>query len=117
MESSLNEKAVDGIKVQKDATISVADGVAVDNIALTVNDGVTLTLDSTGDSLVLDAISGNNALFVRADEVRAAWAWTDSVINAWQQAGLAMGSYPAGQWGPQRAARFLPPGLIEKAQP
>ena len=69
------------------------------------------------ERLLLDAISGNNALFVRADEVRAAWAWTDSVINAWQQAGLAMGSYPAGQWGPQRAARFLPPGLIEKAQP
>ncbi|MCI6982579.1 MAG: hypothetical protein MR894_10305, partial [Akkermansia muciniphila] len=56
--TSLNEKAVNGIKVQKDATISVADGVAVDNIALTVNDGVKLTLGSTGDSLVLDAING-----------------------------------------------------------
>ena len=58
MLTSLNEKAVNGIKVQKDATISVADGVAVDNIALTVNDGVKLTLGSTGDSLVLDAING-----------------------------------------------------------
>ena len=59
MLTSLNKNAADGIKVQKDATISVADGVAVDNIALTVNDGVKLTLDSTGDSLKLDAISGN----------------------------------------------------------
>ena len=62
MESSLNEKAVDGIKVQKDATISVADGVAVDNISLTVNDGVKLTLDSDGDSLKLDAINGTGTV-------------------------------------------------------
>lgn len=63
------------------------------------------------ERLFLDAIAGNSALFVRADEVQAAWAWTDSVITAWQQAGLTMGSYAAGQWGPQRAAAFLPPGI------
>ena len=62
MLTSLNEKAVNGIKVQKDATISVADGVAVDNIALTVNDGVKLTLDSDGDSLKLDAINGTGTV-------------------------------------------------------
>lgn len=66
------------------------------------------------ERLLLDALAGNNALFVRADEVRAAWAWTDSVLAAWQQAGLVMGSYPAGSWGPPRAARFLPPSLPGK---
>lgn len=69
------------------------------------------------ERLLLDAIAGNNALFVRADEVRAAWAWTDSVLTAWQQAGLVMGSYPAGSWGPARAAQFLPPSLPGKEQP
>ena len=63
------------------------------------------------ERLLLDALAGNNALFVRADEVRAAWAWTDSVLAAWREGGLAMGSYPAGQWGPRRAAAFLPPEL------
>ena len=63
------------------------------------------------ERLFLDALSGNSALFVRADEVRAAWAWTDSVIDAWKRGGLAMGRYAAGQWGPQRAAAFLPPTL------
>ena len=48
---------------------------------------------------------------MRADEVRAAWAWTDSVLRAWDEGGLAMGSYPAGQWGPARARAFLPPGV------
>ncbi|MGN0873855.1 MAG: beta strand repeat-containing protein, partial [Akkermansia sp.] len=63
MLTSLNENAVGGgIKVQKNATISVAAGVAVDNIALTVNDGVKLTLDSTGDSLKLDAINGTGTV-------------------------------------------------------
>lgn len=68
------------------------------------------------ERLLLDALSGNSALFVRADEVRAAWAWTDSVLAAWGQAGLVMGSYPAGQWGPQRAAHFLPPTLPGSGQ-
>ena len=65
------------------------------------------------ERLLLDALAGNNALFVRADEVQAAWAWTDSVLAAWQQGGMAMGSYPAGSWGPLRAAAFLPPGLAQ----
>ena len=69
------------------------------------------------ERLLLDALAGNNALFVRADEVRAAWAWTDSVLAAWQQAGLVMGSYPAGSWGPARAAQFLPPLLAAQARP
>jgi glucose-6-phosphate 1-dehydrogenase len=64
------------------------------------------------ERLFLDALNGNHALFVRDDEVRAAWAWTDSVIAAWNAGGLTMGSYAAGQWGPRRAAAFLPPGLL-----
>ncbi|MGN0820819.1 MAG: autotransporter domain-containing protein, partial [Akkermansia sp.] len=59
MLDELNEKAVQGISVEQNATISVANGVAVDNIALNVKDGVKLTLDSDGDSLELDAINGN----------------------------------------------------------
>lgn len=64
------------------------------------------------ERLFLDAFNGNHALFVRDDEVRAAWTWIDSVIAAWNDSGLTMGSYAAGQWGPRRAAAFLPPGLL-----
>jgi glucose-6-phosphate 1-dehydrogenase len=51
------------------------------------------------ERLLLDALHGNPALFVRNDEIEAAWAWVDSVVAAWQDAPLH--GYPAGTWGPQ----------------
>lgn len=60
------------------------------------------------ERLLLDAINGNHALFVRNDEVEAAWAWTDSVIDAWRESALPLQRYPAGSWGPEDAACFLP---------
>ena len=59
------------------------------------------------ERLMLDALNGNHALFVRDDEVRAAWAWIDSVSEAWAQAQLPLLPYPAGSWGPEQAARFV----------
>lgn len=59
------------------------------------------------ERLLLDAFNGNPALFVRDDEVEAAWAWIDSVSDAWQQAQLPLQPYPAGSWGPEQAQRFL----------
>ncbi|MGN0810326.1 MAG: beta strand repeat-containing protein, partial [Akkermansia muciniphila] len=70
MLTSLNKNAADGIKVQKDATISVADGVAVDNIALTVNDGVQLKLQSSdGGSVTLKQLTGEGKLVEGSDVV------------------------------------------------
>src|SRR5690606_13926269 len=37
------------------------------------------------ERLFLDAFHGNHALFVRNDEVEAAWAWIDSVVDAWRE--------------------------------
>jgi len=63
------------------------------------------------ERLFLDAFNGNHALFVRDDEVRAAWAWIDSVSAAWKAADLPLQAYPAGSWGPAAATTFLPPGI------
>ncbi len=65
------------------------------------------------ERLFLDAFNGNHALFVRDDEVRAAWAWIDSVADAWKQAELPLQPYPAGEWGPQQALPFLPGDVID----
>ncbi len=70
-----------------------------------------LTDDSDDDSrshdayerLLLDAIHGDQTLFMRRDEVEAAWMWTDSIIEAWQQTGTAIKSYNAGTMGPGAA--------------
>jgi glucose-6-phosphate 1-dehydrogenase len=57
----------------------------------------------------LDALAGNSTLFVRRDEVEAAWAWIDPIITGWKSRGNGLKSYPAGSWGP--AGAF---GLIER---
>ena len=60
------------------------------------------------ERLFLDALHGNHALFVRNDEVEAAWAWTDSVVEAWKSGHVPMQYYPAGSWGPHDANAYLP---------
>ncbi|MCY7354225.1 MAG: glucose-6-phosphate dehydrogenase [Lysobacter sp.] len=60
------------------------------------------------ECLLLDALNGNQTLFVRGDEVEAAWQWIDSISDAWRDAGTATQPYPAGSWGPAVAAPFLP---------
>lgn len=52
------------------------------------------------ERLYLDAIEGNGTLFVRRDEVEAAWQWVDGVLDGWRDRGTAPRPYPAGTWGP-----------------
>jgi len=59
------------------------------------------------ERLLLDALHGNPALFVRNDEVEAAWAWIDSVADAWHAAATPISPYLAGSWGPAEAAEYL----------
>ena len=35
--------------------------------------------------MILDAIAGDQKLFVSADEVRATWKFTDAIISAWRK--------------------------------
>ncbi|WP_115718793.1 glucose-6-phosphate dehydrogenase [Gallaecimonas mangrovi] len=52
------------------------------------------------ERLLLEAMMGNQALFVRRDEVEAAWTWVDSILAAWEQNGDKPKAYQAGSWGP-----------------
>ena len=55
------------------------------------------------ERLYLDAIEGNSTLFVRRDEVEAAWQWVDGIAQGWQASGMTPKAYPAGTWGPSSA--------------
>jgi glucose-6-phosphate 1-dehydrogenase len=59
---------------------------------------------SAYERLYLDAIENSGTLFVRRDEVDAAWRWVDALQAGWQQAGMRPEPYPAGTWGPGSAA-------------
>jgi glucose-6-phosphate 1-dehydrogenase len=63
------------------------------------------------ERLLLDVIIGNSTLFVRRDEVEAAWRWIDGVADAWREAGMAPRPYAAGSWGPSGAF-----ALIERSE-
>src|SRR5439155_9714351 len=59
------------------------------------------------ERLLLDAIAGQPALFIRRDEVEAAWAIVDSIRAGWMQLPPPQfPNYAAGTWGPE-AARTL----------
>lgn len=52
------------------------------------------------ERLMLEIINGNQSLFVRRDEVEAAWTWADGIIDAWKLSGTSPKPYAAGSWGP-----------------
>ena len=59
------------------------------------------------ERLILDALNGNNAQFVRRDEVEAAWSWVDGIIEGWKQSYPKPQMYPAGTFGPVNAYTLL----------
>jgi glucose-6-phosphate 1-dehydrogenase len=60
------------------------------------------------ERLLMDVVRGNPTLFMRRDEVEAAWAWTESITHSWQESGAPlMQRYRAGTAGPSAAAELI----------
>ena len=55
------------------------------------------------ERLIMDVIRGNQTLFMRGDEVEAAWAWADPVIAGWKERGDRPCHYEPGSAGPEEA--------------
>ncbi len=55
------------------------------------------------ERLIMDVIRGNQTLFMRGDEVEAAWAWTDPVIEGWTARGDVPKPYVSASTGPDDA--------------
>ncbi len=60
------------------------------------------------ERLLLDCLVGDATLFTRSDEVKAQWAFTTHLLNAWKD-NLArnLPVYEAGTWGPPGADEFI----------
>ncbi|WP_111734645.1 glucose-6-phosphate dehydrogenase [Roseovarius amoyensis] len=59
------------------------------------------------ERLIMDVIRGNQTLFMRGDEVEAAWAWTDAAIRGWEERGEPPLTYETGSSGPQEALTLM----------
>ncbi len=59
------------------------------------------------ERLLMEVLRGNPALFMRRDEVEAAWQWADSIIDGWASTKQKVESYVAGSWGPSASSLLL----------
>ncbi|MDP3890570.1 glucose-6-phosphate dehydrogenase [Nocardioides sp.] len=59
------------------------------------------------ERLLMDVVRGNPTLFMRRDEVEAAWAWVEPILARWTQTPHRPRRYPAGTAGPTAAATLL----------
>ncbi|MFT4961575.1 MAG: glucose-6-phosphate 1-dehydrogenase [Paracoccaceae bacterium] len=55
------------------------------------------------ERLIMDVMRGNQTLFMRGDEVEAAWRWTDPIIAGWESRGEVPKPYDSGSTGPRDA--------------
>jgi len=62
------------------------------------------------ERLLMDVVRGNQTLFMRRDEVEAAWTWIDPILDGWSNSSDAPKGYTSGTWGPTAAI-----ALIERA--
>lgn len=60
------------------------------------------------ERLLLDALTGDAALFTRADEIELAWALIDDLVTSWQGPDAPpLHPYAPGSWGPAAATELL----------
>jgi glucose-6-phosphate 1-dehydrogenase len=59
------------------------------------------------ERLVLDVVRGNQTLFMRRDEVEAAWRWIDPILQTWAESAEPPRFYTAGTWGPSAAIALI----------
>lgn len=60
------------------------------------------------ERLILDAMLGDTTLFIRQDEVEAAWTLVNGILEGWASEELPhIHLYRAGTWGPYAADEFI----------
>lgn len=64
------------------------------------------------ETLLLDVMQGDQTLFMRADQLEAAWRVVMPVLQAWEASEEQPPVYPQGSWGPEAARQLLPDGEV-----
>ncbi|MEV4160739.1 glucose-6-phosphate dehydrogenase [Nonomuraea dietziae] len=78
-------------------------------VPLSLSFGKTFTarVPEAYERLLTDVLAGNPTLFMRRDEVEAAWRWIDPILAAWESSAELPEPYPAGTTGPAGAHELL----------
>ena len=59
------------------------------------------------ERLLMDTVRGDATLFMRRDEVEAAWTWVEPMLQTWEARGDAPRPYASGSWGPTAAIALV----------
>ncbi|RFB74126.1 MULTISPECIES: glucose-6-phosphate dehydrogenase [unclassified Herbaspirillum] len=59
------------------------------------------------ERLLLDVLRGQLTLFMRSDELEAAWEWVEPILEHWDQEESDPIPYSAGTWGPAAASALI----------
>ncbi|QWX82654.1 glucose-6-phosphate dehydrogenase [Cellulophaga sp. HaHaR_3_176] len=104
------------IRIQPDEGILVKFGVKVPgqgfkveraNLDFQYSSLVDSNIMDAYERLLLDAMQGDATLYARADEVEAAWAFVDPILDYWADKNVKTYGYSAGTWGPENADQLL----------
>jgi glucose-6-phosphate 1-dehydrogenase len=105
------------IRVQPDEGILLRFGSKVPGLGLDIRPvtmdftyGTAFSTDAPDayETLILDAMLGDQSLFTRADEVEAAWSIVTPMLDGWLDTPApAFPNYAAGSWGPEDAEELI----------
>jgi glucose-6-phosphate 1-dehydrogenase len=105
------------IRVQPDEGILLRFGSKVPGLGLDIRPvtmdftyGTAFSTDAPDayETLILDAMLGDQSLFTRADEVEAAWSIVTPMLDGWLDTPApAFPNYAAGSWGPEEAEELI----------
>jgi glucose-6-phosphate 1-dehydrogenase len=59
------------------------------------------------ERLLLNVVRGDATLFMRRDEIEAAWSWVEPILDAWANSNERPRFYSAGGWGPSSAIALI----------
>jgi len=59
------------------------------------------------ERLIMDVVHGKLTLFMRRDELDAAWRWLEPIQKEWEQGGQPPRPYAAGTWGPTASSTLI----------
>ncbi|WP_406675420.1 glucose-6-phosphate dehydrogenase [Nonomuraea sp. N2-4H] len=99
----------EGIELHIMAKEPGAGEVTLKPVPLSLSFGKTFTtrVPEAYERLLTDVLAGNPTLFMRRDEVEAAWRWIDPILEAWKADPALPEPYPAGTTGPAGAHELL----------
>jgi glucose-6-phosphate 1-dehydrogenase len=66
------------------------------NLNLSLTDEFEERYPEAYERLLMDVVRGNQTLFMRSDEVEAAWIWVETILSGWRDANMKPEIYAAG---------------------